>query len=115
MPNRAGRTCTRPGCAGVVRDGMCSVCGPLRRAVNRAHDERRGTAHARGYDRRWRRVRSAVLAARPLCAECERAGRITPATDVHHRTPRRAGGEDALDNLEPLCHACHSRITAAGG
>ena len=115
MPRRAGRSCTRPGCRGVVHDGVCSVCGPLRREPAREHDARRGTAHERGYDRRWQRLRATVLATSPLCAECQRQGHITPATDVHHRVAKRAGGEDALENLEPLCHSCHSRVTAHGG
>ncbi|MCB0049023.1 MAG: HNH endonuclease [Caldilinea sp.] len=37
------------------------------------------------------------------------------ATDVHHKIPKRDGGEDTVANLEPLCHSCHSRITAKGG
>ena len=27
---------------------------------------------------------------------------------VHHRVPLRAGGRNALDNLELLCHRCHT-------
>lgn len=115
MPRRAGRTCTRSGCAGIVRDGVCDVCGPTHRWSAAAHDERRGTAHQRGYDARWRKVREIALAENPLCAECARRGVVTPATDVHHVVARRLGGEDELDNLQSLCHACHSRITAAGG
>lgn len=115
MPRRAGSACTRPGCRGVVHDGVCSVCGPLRTHTQRSHDARRGTAHQRGYGARWRRVREVVLATSPLCTECSRQGIITPATDVHHVIARRDGGPDALDNLQPLCHACHSRVTAHGG
>jgi 5-methylcytosine-specific restriction protein A len=47
-----------------------------------------------------------VLRAQPACAVCG-----APATDVDHVVPRRLGGRDALDNLQPLCHACHSRKT----
>jgi 5-methylcytosine-specific restriction protein A len=56
-----------------------------------------------------------VLASSPLCAECERRGVVTLATDVHHIVAKRDGGLDEIENLEPLCHACHSRITASGG
>lgn len=112
MPVRAASVCTRPGCRGLVRDGVCSACGPRQRAAQREHDERRGTAAQRGYGARWRRVRAAYLAAHPLCVECERAGRVVPATDVDHIVARRRGGSDEWSNLQALCHACHSRKTA---
>jgi 5-methylcytosine-specific restriction enzyme A len=114
MPQRAGSTCKRQGCAGVVRDGVCSVCGPLRVAGQRALDERRGTAAQRGYGGRWQRYRAMYLRSHPLCVACERAGITTPATDVDHIVPRRAGGSDEESNLQALCHACHSAKTGRG-
>ncbi|WP_366141808.1 HNH endonuclease signature motif containing protein, partial [Propionivibrio sp.] len=36
----------------------------------------------------------------------------TPATDVDHIVPIRRGGTNKHENLQPLCHACHSRKTA---
>lgn len=115
MPSKAPTVCRRPGCAGLVTAGVCSVCGPVRSRAQAEHDERRGSAASRGYDARWRKLRLMVLVDRPWCAECERNGRITLATDVHHKIARRDGGADVADNLEPLCHSCHSQITAAGG
>jgi 5-methylcytosine-specific restriction enzyme A len=115
MPTKAPAACKRSGCPGLVRDGVCSVCGPLRAAVQRQHDEQRGSAAQRGYGARWQRLRGMVLRGSPLCAECARQGIVTPATDVHHLVKRRDGGPDAEGNLEALCHACHSRITAQGG
>jgi 5-methylcytosine-specific restriction protein A len=56
-----------------------------------------------------------VLRRHRLCAECERHGRVTLATDVHHKIAKRDGGLDTAENLEPLCHSCHSRITGKGG
>lgn len=114
MPQRPGSACRRPGCAGIVRDGVCSSCGPLRRAGQVARDERRGTAASRGYGGRWQRVRAMYLRSHPLCADCEAAGRVAVATDVHHIVARRAGGSDDESNLMALCHACHSKRTAAG-
>jgi hypothetical protein len=29
---------------------------------------------------------------------------------AHHRVPRRLGGPDLLENLEPVCRSCHPRI-----
>lgn len=91
------------------------MCGPLRRVQQVEQDGRRGTAAQRGYGGRWQRLRAMYLGAHPLCAECRRRGRVTMATDVHHLVRRRDGGPDSEENLEALCHECHSRITAAGG
>ena len=115
MPRRAARACTRPGCAGLVRDGVCSACGPLRRQSDAEHDKRRGTSAQRGYGGRWQRLRRMFLRANPLCAECANHGTTTAATDVHHMVARRDGGSDEWSNLQALCHSCHSKITAGGG
>ncbi len=115
MPRRAASNCTRPGCAGVVRDGVCTGCGPRRKATDKAHDQRRGSSTSRGYGSRWRRLRMMFLRAHPLCADCSGAGLTTAATDVHHIIAKRDGGADAWENLEALCHSCHSTVTGAGG
>lgn len=114
MPQRPGSACRRPGCAGIVRNGLCSSCGPLKAQRQAEEDGRRGTAAQRGYGARWQRARMRFLVAHPLCADCLREGRTTAATDVHHKLARRAGGSDDADNLEALCHSCHSKRTAAG-
>ena len=43
----------------------------------------------------------------PICKLCNRA----PLTDADHILPRSRGGEDTLENLQGLCHTCHSRKT----
>ncbi len=48
-----------------------------------------------------------------ICVECTRHGRITVATQVDHVKPLAMGGTDDLDNLESICHQCHSVKTAA--
>ena len=66
---------------------------------------------------RWRKLRRAVLSAHPLCMRCEREGRITGASEVHHAVPVESArdAEEARRlmfspaNLVPLCHACHVR------
>lgn len=112
MPQRAARACARPGCAGLVRGGVCSVCGPMRRQSDVDYDARRGTSAQRGYGGRWQRLRLMYLRANPLCLHCEEAGRVSAATDVDHIRAKRDGGTDDWDNLQSLCHACHSRKTA---
>ncbi|MGB4153380.1 MAG: HNH endonuclease signature motif containing protein, partial [Bacillota bacterium] len=55
------------------------------------------------------------IAAHPLCEQCEKLDRITPAQEVHHIKPLSQGGTHAKDNLMALCKPCHSRITALEG
>ena len=63
--------------------------------------------------KRWRTVRRLVLARSPCCAECERAGRVKPANEVHHIEDRRQRPDLAYtaSNLEALCASCHRRET----
>jgi len=46
----------------------------------------------------------------PLCSPCEKSGKETPATIVHHKIEHK--GDEALfyswDNLESVCASCHS-------
>lgn len=58
----------------------------------------------------WRRLRAAHLAEHPLCAECERHERSTPASHVHHRRPVETHWPNRFDrgNLESLCPSCHN-------
>ncbi len=65
----------------------------------------------------WRKCRAAFLAnpANALCADCKARGVIRPAVDVHHVKSRLEYPERAYDhaNMQGLCHACHSRVTAS--
>lgn len=115
MPTKPPKACNRPGCRGLVRDGVCNVCGPLRRQRDKEIDDRRGSSASRGYGYSWRRWRAMYLRSHRLCVICLRNGRVEPATDVHHIIPKRDGGLDIESNLQALCHSCHSRITNAGG
>ena len=60
--------------------------------------------------KRWRQLRARKLKATPLCEECRRQGRLTPAVHVHHLQPRKARPDLAYDpaNLEALCLPCHN-------
>lgn len=112
MPTKAPTTCRRLGCRGLVRAGVCSACGPVRRESAVEHDERRGSSRERGYDARWERVRRMHLAGEPLCRMCQQAGRVTLAVLVDHITPIRDGGERLDDdNLQSLCRRCHDEKT----
>jgi 5-methylcytosine-specific restriction protein A len=58
----------------------------------------------------WRRLRAAVLRARPLCARCAKAGLVVEASIVHHVEERlqRPDLAFATSNLEGLCPSCHT-------
>lgn len=119
MAQRAGRPCRFRGCSSVVYDGG-GYCEEHAGERPRRWDERPSAAR-RGYGHQWRRIRMMVLARRPLCAdpfgEHHANGITVLATDVHHVIPLSSGMPLRIlndeSNLQPLCHSCHSRITAA--
>lgn len=74
----------------------------------------RGSRHERGYGRHWTRLRAYVMHRDAwLCQPCKRAGRLTPAREVDHITPKSEGGTDDGENLQAICFSCHRRKTAA--
>lgn len=78
-----------------------------------ARTEERPSAHRRGYDARWKRLRDVVLSEEPLCRFCAQQGRITEATEVDHIVPIAHDPTLRLTrtNLRALCKPCHSRHT----
>jgi len=47
-----------------------------------------------------------------LCVHCRKSGRVSIATEVDHITPLFKGGTYDDDNLQSLCHDCHTDKTA---
>ena len=118
MPSSPPKPCAAPGCPALVTSG--AWC-PEHSTSKPGATAERATAAARGYDRRWREARLAYLRRHPLCAECQRQGRITAARVVDHVTPHR--GDPALfwdeTNWQSLCdftspHNCHGAKTGEG-
>jgi hypothetical protein len=124
MATRAGRICGKPGCRGVVRDGVCSGCGPRRTS---GWQNANGSRQSRGYDDSWIKLRScfvqqkrreAVDAGRsldPICALCDRP--IERAKEIHVDHIVAFGNlQDPLrldsTNLRAVHIACHMRHTA---
>lgn len=65
----------------------------------------------RGFDywsTRWRQDRKLHIETNPLCEECKRQGRVTPAIYSDHIRPIKQGG-DPWDwaNRQALCKRCH--------
>ena len=61
-------------------------------------------------DERWNSLRTNQLLKEPYCCECAKKKIRTPATDVDHILPHRGDWGRSLDanNLQSLCHSCHS-------
>jgi 5-methylcytosine-specific restriction endonuclease McrA len=51
-------------------------------------------------------VLSAMVTAGAACVACGSRDDLV----AHHRMPRRYGGLDVLENLEPVCRSCHPRV-----
>lgn len=105
---RVPRSCAVAGCPKLTLGRLCPI---HLQAAHQADVAHRGSANARGYTARWRRIRRQALLEEPLCRECAKQGRTTAAVDVHHITPKRAGGSDERTNLAPLCRSCHACAT----
>lgn len=84
-----------------------------KRESNRRHDAKRYAENPwRGWynTSRWQRIRSAQLAAYPLCVMCQEVGTLTPATVCDHVEPHR--GDEAKfwhGATQSLCESCHNR------
>ena len=116
MPQRPPRPCRAPMCPNTTRErhGYCPQHARQASGWERHHNGKSSTA--RGYGARWRRLRALVLERdRYLCQceECQRLGRLRPAAEVDHVTPKAHGGTDDPGNLRAMARACHRRKTQA--
>lgn len=107
------KPCRHAGCGVLVRDGS-GYCSKHVQLKQSQRDDRRGTAHQRGYGSQWQKARLGWLMKHPLCVHCEQRGRVTAATVVDHITPHK--GDRHLfwdrDNWQSLCKPCHDVKTA---
>lgn len=92
-------------------DGQCYKPKPVSAVLT---EQGRIERH-RFYNRAaWGKCRKLKLRRNPLCERCLRdEGRAIPAAHVHHVKDLADRPDLAydLDNLESLCHPCHSRET----
>ena len=113
MPERLKKPCNYPGCPALI-EAETRYCEKHKKQASQRYDKKRGTAHARGYTARWQRARTRYLRQHPLCVECERQNRLTPATVVDHIIPHK--GDMVLfwdeDNWQSLCKTHHDIKTA---
>lgn len=106
------RPCAHAGCPAVTRDTWC----PKHRPKSTGHRSPESVEWSSWYRLPIfaKHLRPEQLLREPFCRECAKFGLRIPATDVDHIVPHR--GDWSLfvdsDNLQSLCHSCHSRKTA---
>ncbi len=107
MPWKPKSICSYPGCNELTHDRYCSK---HKREINKE----RNNINSKIYNNRWRKASKAYLKENPLCVQCEKEGRLIPATEVDHIIPHC--GDMKLfwnrSNWQPLCKSCHSKKTA---
>lgn len=113
MASKPLRPCLHPGCTALVRSGYCDAHRPPESARRSAKSQ----SYRRWYSLRiWTDVlRPQQLAREPFCRECARRGLRVYATDVDHVVPHDGDWSKFADteNLQSLCHSCHSAKTIA--
>jgi 5-methylcytosine-specific restriction protein A len=111
MPQRPLKTCSHPGCNELTRERFCDR---HKKQDRKRVDERRGSAHSRGYNYKWQQYREQYLKQHPLCVKCLASGTITVATVVDHIIPHK--GDMVLfwdvENHQSLCSRHHNIKTA---
>ena len=114
MPSVFPHPCGVQGCPRTTKERYCQNHQHLAQQAKRLHDLQRGTAAERGYGYHWQQARLSWLAEHPLCAMCERDGRVTAATEVDHIIPHRGDMVKFwnLDNWQSACEPCHKAKTA---
>lgn len=100
------------GCRALVQSAR--YCPTHEALTRKAADAKRGSAHERGYGKRWQSASKGFLRQHPLCVRCKDQGTTAAAQVVDHIKPHR--GDMTLfwdrSNWQPLCKRCHDIKTA---
>ena len=112
MPNRNKTPCNKPGCRELVTVGT-SYCDTHKKQVVKEYDERRGSAHERGYTKRWHRYRTWFLRqpGNQICKLRLDAGCTMIADCVDHVDPPNSADDPKFwdtDNHQAACIHCNS-------
>lgn len=111
MAKKLLRPCRYPGCCTLVPSGYCDRHRPKSHSRSETAQSWRwmyGTSA-------WSALRAAQLLREPFCRACAQRGVRTRATDVDHIRDHKGDWARFTDpdNLQSLCHRCHSRKTVA--
>lgn len=95
-----------------------SRCDEHQQAWQARQNQRRGSAHQRGYDTTWRRTAAAAVAAHRAeygdwCPGYQVQPHPAANLTADHVVPKARGGSDEPDNIQVLCVACNSRKGAS--
>jgi 5-methylcytosine-specific restriction enzyme A len=88
----------------------CPELQPCKVHTKTLHDAQRGTANSRGYNYRWQQYTKHYLRKNPLCAMCQREGRVEAATLVDHIIPVQSADDPLFwdpKNHWGLSRRCH--------
>lgn len=120
MPDAFLHYCHEPACQEKTAGRFCPTHA---RATTQRYDRQRGTAAARGYDRRWQRYVARFRARYPLCGDrpaeapattdsvCQAARIIRPMYVVDHIVPVTGPDDPTFyrpANHQALCESCHN-------
>ena len=104
MVAAAAKPCSYPGCGALSSDGRCAK--HPREAWTQTYSQ---VKRVRG--RALQRRRETFFRAHPLCAACERNGRVAAAAILDHVIALAEGGSDEPSNWQGLCQACSDAKT----
>jgi len=114
MPNAALKPCRKTGCPALLESGYCAAHKSAGHEADRLY---RGSAHSRGYDKAWQRVRDKALKRDHfLCQDCLKQDRVRVAIQVHHilKVTTHPHLRLNLANTISLCVECHNQYTSKG-
>ena len=109
MPYKMKHKCNQFGCKKLTTNAYCEEHTIT---VANERDRYRLSAKDRGYNSMWSRNSKQFLKENPLCDECYKNKRLTPARVVHHIIDHK-GDQDLfwdVNNWQPLCKICHDRL-----
>ena len=116
MPFAPQKPCAQSGCSALAVQGetYCAKHKQAKQKQKKEQDKKRGPSCKRGYGRVWQKYRLIYLTEHPICMECKKQNRITPATVVDHIKAHKGDMELfwEKDNHQALCKKCHDRKTA---
>ena len=104
------KICSIPGCNEKTKNARCEDHTIEKERINR---HQRGSAHERGYTKRWRISASIYLMAHPFCVDCD-PPRF--ASVVDHIIPHRGDYDLFWDetNWQSMCKHHHDKKTGRG-
>jgi 5-methylcytosine-specific restriction protein A len=113
MPIKPKRPCGRTGCPNLTDNYYCTE--HTKQNARRYNKQDRSPDSNKRYGRPWKKVRAVFLSTNPICELCKKAGKLTPAIIVHHKTKITDGGTNEDNNLMALCAPCHSKLHTEQG